>query len=179
MSKFVAASRESAAKLNAHGGGESDRIQSKSKTDNRSKRSLTLPRSPPSTRPSGERIGVRGFEPENLVPPHPGPLLLWGRRGRKWGQCQAPNHPVLFRQRDSVGRITRIFEHLLQSRNGDLLHAAISKTDVSLSVVHILRPTGRLVGNESQDAVFGSDAVGDITVAGQQHWRPDLRRIQA
>jgi hypothetical protein len=35
MIKFVAASRESAAKLSSHGGGDSGGIQSKSKTDNR------------------------------------------------------------------------------------------------------------------------------------------------
>jgi hypothetical protein len=97
------------------------------------RRILTLPRFP-SPHPSGERAGVRGFEPEYLVPPHhepsrlvstlqgvrnnphaeawtpnrlavsrpvqgfkvrrfvsgrshPDPLLPWGRRGRKRGQC--------------------------------------------------------------------------------------------
>src|ERR1017187_1139106 len=82
-------------------------------------------------------------------------------------------HPSLFRQRDAIGRITRVLEHLLQSWNGDLLHAAISKADVSHSVVQSLRPTGGLVGNEFQDTVFGSDAVGNIAIAGQQHLRPD------
>jgi len=37
----------------------------------------------PSPRQSGERVGVRGFELENNRPPHPAPLLPWGRRGRK------------------------------------------------------------------------------------------------
>ena len=53
-------------------------------------RILTLPRSP-SPRPSGERAGVRGFEPENLVSPLPGPLLPAGReeeREKKWCMCQ-------------------------------------------------------------------------------------------
>ena len=38
----------------------------------------------PSPRPNGERVGERGFHLENSVPPHPGPLLLLGRRGRKF-----------------------------------------------------------------------------------------------
>ena len=41
----------------------------------------------PSPRLSGERAGERGFEPEKLVTPLPGPLLPWWRRGRKRGQC--------------------------------------------------------------------------------------------
>jgi hypothetical protein len=36
------------------------------------------------------RVGVRGFELENNWPPHPGPLLPRGRRGRNQGQCHAP-----------------------------------------------------------------------------------------
>src|ERR1035441_9960631 len=41
--------------------------------------------STPSPRPAlrEERAGVRGFDLENNEPPHPDPLLPWGRRGRK------------------------------------------------------------------------------------------------
>src|SRR5882724_2323211 len=35
--------------------------------------SITIPT--PSPRPSGERVGVRGFDLETNAPPHPGPLL--------------------------------------------------------------------------------------------------------
>ena len=40
-------------------------------------------RQTPSPRLSGERVGVRGFEMKMFIPPHPGPLLPRGRRGRK------------------------------------------------------------------------------------------------
>ena len=40
-------------------------------------------RQTPSPRPSRERVGVRGFELRTRRPPHPGPLLPQGRRGRK------------------------------------------------------------------------------------------------
>ena len=49
----------------------------------------TPPLRSPSPRPNGERVGERGFELETMGPPHPGPLLPWGRRGRNQGQCQA------------------------------------------------------------------------------------------
>ena len=57
-------------------------------------RILTLPPAP-SPRPNGERAGVRGFDLETFMPPHPDPLLPRGRRGRKRGQCQnTPDEPA-------------------------------------------------------------------------------------
>ncbi|HEX5399833.1 MAG TPA: PLP-dependent aminotransferase family protein, partial [Verrucomicrobiae bacterium] len=51
-------------------------------------RSLT--NSTPSPRPSGERDGVRGFEPENNRPPHPDPFLLLEGGGEEKSALMVP-----------------------------------------------------------------------------------------
>ena len=48
----------------------------------------------PSPRPSGERAGVRGFELENNLPPHPGSLLLGGGEGEVLTDSRSFSWPV-------------------------------------------------------------------------------------
>src|SRR5208282_4535408 len=88
--------------------------------------------STPSPRPSGERAGTRGFEPENNRPPHPppsavllrrtgAPLLLGEEREKKW-QRRVALHPAhlsgfgLARAKNTANSEGRILCHCSKSK---------------------------------------------------------------
>ena len=108
-------------------------------------RILTLPLAP-SPRPNGERAGVRGFDLETLMPPHPDPLLPRGRRGRKQGQCQnTPDEPAdnginkLVMSQFGVRGHVRALEHRDMSRCGKAATRRRIQNQDSANKFHLLR----------------------------------------
>ena len=69
----------------------------------------------PSPRPSGERAGVRGTEPETIAPPIPNPLVPFGKRRGKQARAATSIGDLL------VTTLSNDYMPLLRYRIGDLV----------------------------------------------------------